>query len=435
MHGSEGALGPCLALTERHVQVKELELNDNLSSVDNLLTFLETIFNGGSDFKCVARPASWLPWALLPWPHVMCLVGMRAVILQVHPICSCPVHDGTCRLLIMAVCSEPVRRCLARLTDAKWANSDILLVGPCCQPHPKPARLCSTASRTPGRRPAQCSVSRTAVPVCLVDLRRSAGPACMAEQCAVHGCHPPPSPSSVPALQAGLAGKLGAPRVQVSDGELRQPGQEVMVKLAGAKDKLGLRVHGLIVGSPEKKRADPAVLRALCTNVLPSGHHETLVTEFEGWASVAADKSAPSSGVQDVRPAPGHLHVRKELGREACAGLCTSALLSRYHGTSCCPVLRPDPARWQTVEHLELSLLRAWGEAGLPAGRQAWTIPGCTGQISKTRMGQWHSRQACQAIVWDRSPDLIWRSPGACPLPGCPANLLTIAYAGCRHAV
>ncbi len=34
----------------------------------------------------------------------------------------------------------------------------------------------------------------------------------------------------------------------VSDGELRQPGQEVMRKLAGAKDKLALRVHGLIVG-------------------------------------------------------------------------------------------------------------------------------------------------------------------------------------------
>ena len=34
----------------------------------------------------------------------------------------------------------------------------------------------------------------------------------------------------------------------VSDGELRQPGQEVMRKLSGAKDKLSLRVHGLIVG-------------------------------------------------------------------------------------------------------------------------------------------------------------------------------------------
>ena len=33
------------------MQVQELELNDNLQSVDNLLTFLEKIFNGGSDFK------------------------------------------------------------------------------------------------------------------------------------------------------------------------------------------------------------------------------------------------------------------------------------------------------------------------------------------------------------------------------------------------
>ena len=35
-----------------------------------------------------------------------------------------------------------------------------------------------------------------------------------------------------------------------------------------------LRVHGLIVGSPEKKRADPAVLRGLCSHTLPSGKNE-----------------------------------------------------------------------------------------------------------------------------------------------------------------
>ncbi len=35
---------------------------------------------------------------------------------------------------------------------------------------------------------------------------------------------------------------------QVSDGELRQPSPEIMRKLSGAKDKLSLRVHGLIVG-------------------------------------------------------------------------------------------------------------------------------------------------------------------------------------------
>jgi hypothetical protein len=72
----------------------------------------------------------------------------------------------------------------------------------------------------------------------------------------------------------------------ITDGELRQPGPEIMQKLSGAKEKLGLRVHGLIIGSPEKKRADPAVLRALCTNYLPNGKVELCMSEFEGWASV-----------------------------------------------------------------------------------------------------------------------------------------------------
>lgn len=34
-----------------------------------------------------------------------------------------------------------------------------------------------------------------------------------------------------------------------------------MRKLSGAKEKIGLRVHGLIIGSPEIARADPAVLK------------------------------------------------------------------------------------------------------------------------------------------------------------------------------
>lgn len=129
-------------------EVREVELGVDMPSLLRLLDFLEALFNGGSDFN------------------------------------------------------EPLRRCLNRLTDAKWANSDILLV---------------------------------------------------------------------------------------SDGELRQPGPEIMQKLSGAKEKMGLRVHGLIIGSPEKKRADPAVLRALCTNYLPNGKVEQCMSEFEGWASVQAD--------------------------------------------------------------------------------------------------------------------------------------------------
>lgn len=131
-------------------EVRELELNMDLKSVNNLLEFLEKVFNGGSDFNA------------------------------------------------------PVQKCMDRLHESKWANSDILLV---------------------------------------------------------------------------------------SDGELRQPGPEIMRKLSGAKDKLGLRVHGLIVGSPEKKRSDPAVLRGLCSHTLPSGKNEVLVHEFESWAGVKADRS------------------------------------------------------------------------------------------------------------------------------------------------
>lgn len=40
----------------------------------------------------------------------------------------------------------------------------------------------------------------------------------------------------------------------------------------------------------EKKRADPAVLRSLCTNYLPSGKVEVLMSEFESWASVKVRK-------------------------------------------------------------------------------------------------------------------------------------------------
>ena len=59
-------------------QVREVELGMDMASVLRLLDFLEALFNGGSDFN------------------------------------------------------EPLKRCLNRLTDAKWANSDILLVSGDC---------------------------------------------------------------------------------------------------------------------------------------------------------------------------------------------------------------------------------------------------------------------------------------------------------------
>lgn len=79
--------------------MEELELNDDAQSIDNLLTFLEKTFNGGSDFN------------------------------------------------------EPVTRCLQRLTDAKWANSDILLVsdGELRQPAHEVVTIAHTA-----RSPSAC---------------------------------------------------------------------------------------------------------------------------------------------------------------------------------------------------------------------------------------------------------------------------------------
>lgn len=71
-------------------QVREVELSMDMPSILRLLDFLEALFNGGSDFN------------------------------------------------------EPLKRCLNRLTDAKWANSDILLVSGAC------VRACGSKRQTVG---------------------------------------------------------------------------------------------------------------------------------------------------------------------------------------------------------------------------------------------------------------------------------------------
>ncbi|KAL6778245.1 hypothetical protein ACKKBG_A17460 [Auxenochlorella protothecoides x Auxenochlorella symbiontica] len=172
-------------------EVRELELNMDMKSIHNLLDFLEKTFNGGSDFN------------------------------------------------------SPIKLCLSRLTDAKWANSDILLV------------MLWTGGGGTSLGICRQVATETGACVNCIQVQPDASP------------FPP----------------------QVSDGELRQPGVEIMRKLAGAKDKLSLRVHGLILGSPEKKRADPAVLRSLCSHTLPNGKNEVLVHEFADWASVKKDRS------------------------------------------------------------------------------------------------------------------------------------------------
>lgn len=53
-------------------------------------------------------------------------------------------------------------------------------------------------------------------------------------------------------------------------------------------------MHGLIVGSPEKRRADPAVLRGLCSHTLPSGKNEVRRGRVFGfWKGERVEKSLP----------------------------------------------------------------------------------------------------------------------------------------------
>ena len=134
--------------------VKELELSADPASVARLLDFLEMTFNGGSDFN------------------------------------------------------EPIRRCLDRLTEAEWANSDILIV---------------------------------------------------------------------------------------SDGELRLPEEQMARKLRGAKDALGLRVHGVVLPAAATVRhasnaeVDTSVLRALCTNPVRGAREEVAVHVFQEWGALEED--------------------------------------------------------------------------------------------------------------------------------------------------
>ena len=144
--------------------VRELELSvvgdgaDGVQAVDKLLDFLEKVFNGGSDLN------------------------------------------------------EPLKRCMDKLMEKEWANSDVLIV---------------------------------------------------------------------------------------SDGELRSPAPELMKKIAGAKQKHSLRVHGVTLPAAEtvkrkaredeKKEDEGAVLRSLCSNRTYGGKEEVCVHVFKDWDAFSTD--------------------------------------------------------------------------------------------------------------------------------------------------
>ncbi len=201
--------------------------------------------------------------------------------------------------------NEPVKRCMERLTDARWANADILLVsdGELRQPAQEvrgAARL-GDGKRGDVAAPAAAS-ARAPAPLASGSLPRRSQLRC---PCLHH------LPQS---HRPATATHPARPRAAA----------QVMRKLAGAKEKLGLRVHGLVIAAPDKKRADPAVLRGLCTNYLPNGKTELLVSEFNNWASVQVGpprKGAVGMTLPAVpqRPRAGDLWAR--LGSPAGRGL------------------------------------------------------------------------------------------------------------------
>ena len=155
-------------------EVAELELNHDPESLATLMGFLERTFNGGTEFNV------------------------------------------------------PLTRCLERLHDAKWANSDILLV---------------------------------------------------------------------------------------TDGELRPPKPEITRKLEGAKESMGLRVHGLalpanqVIGHQAQLEAklEMRVLRSLSTNTTRRGTDEVNLHLFEGWDAFESDVFAEENAVLAAQVAAGKL--------------------------------------------------------------------------------------------------------------------------------
>ena len=143
----------------------------DIKSVNNLLEFLEKVFNGGSGERRVVRERRARVKAVLqhiivvvmpqlglhppmafalapprlgltlasPWPHLGLTLASPW-----PPACpSPPLHSPP----LPADFNTPVQRCLDRLTNSKWANSDILLVsdGELRQPGPEIMRKLSGA--------------------------------------------------------------------------------------------------------------------------------------------------------------------------------------------------------------------------------------------------------------------------------------------------
>jgi hypothetical protein len=129
----------------------------------------------------------------------------------------------------------------------------------------------------------------------------------------------------------------------VSDGELRQPGADVIKKINGAKEALGLRIHGLqlpvnqAIGHAAAER-DTGVLTELCACRMRGGKEEVLLQTFASWDALEEDvfgmeemitTSAVSRGARTRACAAPHALHRARVLRAALTRVRAAARLRR----------------------------------------------------------------------------------------------------------
>jgi hypothetical protein len=117
----------------KHHQVREVELNMDMASVLRLLDFLEALFNGGEDEGGGCGTSQSAPPGLRQGQRGLTAPALATslTVCVCVCLCACARHAHPCPRHPNETGSdfnEPLKRCLSRLTDAKWANSDILLV-------------------------------------------------------------------------------------------------------------------------------------------------------------------------------------------------------------------------------------------------------------------------------------------------------------------
>lgn len=123
------------------------------------------------------------------------------------------------------------------------------------------------------------------------------------------------------------------------------------------------------MGAPEKQRADPAVLRSLCSHVLPSGHLEVLVSRFESWAGVNADPAMQfdwddAAGNAARRSAGLRLEEMRKVRSWGCSGAACGLSLQPVCAVAPRLPIRfefsPSHMTWKHFGSLQMPMRHAW---------------------------------------------------------------------------